>query len=761
MSTETNQQPTDRVTLRRYGGDWQPLLAEFSDAVAALTLPDTAWAVLSCPIDGMDLADDFIALIDRDNDGRVRADDVRVAVRWTADMLRDWRPVSEGHTELDLQTLSEHAKAQRDTGSALAEKLGHAGKQSLTLADLHNTEALCQCGDRDGDGVVPLHCVPPALAEAAAQVITVCEPETDRHGKPGITEAVLERFIQARDAWFAWREIPGPHLPWGDRSVELAEMLLTCDAAVRAWFLLCEHSKHAPGAIELAADREIVAMDPRNPDSVLDRFDAMPIAPVLGDADKLSFETLYPGRLLEQLRTVRTEVFGDIDAVSHTQWTTELVRAQNVKHWHDEGAALPAGALSATQLEALDDETVAQLRQLCQLDAQNQQYLADLLDLEKLLIYQRDLFRFCRNFMALTDLLIPEARALFERGTLILGGRQFTFAMRVRDLKAHKPLAEESGIFVIYAQVSYRYTVDDEAVIETVAVPVTRGTADGLFKSRRGVFVDRQGRYHEAVIVDLVENPVSLQEALLAPFERIGDYLSGKLENWSKKLESDFDKKVTEVSKTSAPAMSGMNPLMGGTVALAALSSAFAFVTKQLADLGGPKILLALVIVCLLIMVPTVLLASVRLYRRNLAGLIAASGWALNDRMRLTTGLGRLFTRRPPLPKGAVSLTRDLVTEQLNRVDPGSAWRTYSGHAAQAITVLTLLVSLFAVAMPRTIWPWLDATVAGMLTLFCLVLTVVLLESFRLKRFRRVFLWPVLATPIIAVVAAVYALGST
>ena len=111
----------------------------------------------------------------------------------------------------------------------------------------------------------------------------------------------------------------------------------------------------------------------------------------------------------------------------------------------------------------------------------------------------------------------------------------------------------------------------------------------------------------------------------------------GKLESWSKKLESDFDKKVTEVSKTAPPAASGgaINPLMGGTVALAALSSAFAFVTNQLADLGGPKILLALVIVCLLIMVPTVLLASVRLYRRNMAGLIAASGWALNDRMRL------------------------------------------------------------------------------------------------------------------------------
>ena len=58
-------------TMRRYGGDWQPLLERFDDAVAAVSLPDTAWAVLSCPIDGMDLDPDFVAQIDRDADGRV------------------------------------------------------------------------------------------------------------------------------------------------------------------------------------------------------------------------------------------------------------------------------------------------------------------------------------------------------------------------------------------------------------------------------------------------------------------------------------------------------------------------------------------------------------------------------------------------------------------------------------------------------------------------------------------------------------------
>ena len=208
----------------------------------------------------------------------------------------------------------------------------------------------------------------------------------------------------------------------------------------------------------------------------------------------------------------------------------------------------------------------------------------------------------------------------------------------------------KAAFFVVYVEVAYPYELHDEAVNEIVAVPVTRGTSDGFLKGWRGIFVDRGARCHEAIMVDLVANSVALQEALLAPFNQFGAYLFSKPEKWLEKLETEFDKKVSEASKTEPlPASAGINPLMGGTVAFAALRSTFAFVTKQLSDLGGSKILLALSAVCLLIIVPTVLLAAVKLYKRNLAGLIAASGWALNDRMRLTVGLGRLFTRRPPL----------------------------------------------------------------------------------------------------------------
>ena len=220
------------ATPRRYGGDWQPRLDDFGDAVAALQLPNTAWAVLSCPIDGMELATDFAALIDRDGDGRVRADDVRLAVRWTAERLNNWSAASSGTDVLRLADIAEPFAVAREAGRALAATLGRADE--LTLSDLRNPEALTQCGDRDGDGVVSIACISAPLDSLAAAIIDIgpidigtidsgaTSEATQRSSagpaNDGITIAWVDRFAAARDVWQAWCVEPGPHLPWNDDS---------------------------------------------------------------------------------------------------------------------------------------------------------------------------------------------------------------------------------------------------------------------------------------------------------------------------------------------------------------------------------------------------------------------------------------------------------------------------------------------------------------------------------------------------------------
>ena len=93
--------------------------------------------------------------------------------------------------------------------------------------------------------------------------------------------------------------------------------------------------------------------------------------------------------------------------------------------------------------------------------------------------------------------------------------------------------------------------------------------------------------------------------------------------------------------------------LMGGGVALAALSSAMAYVTSTLADVELYKIVLGLLADVMAVILPTSIVAAFKLRSRDLSAVLEGAGWAINARMRLTLRQGRVFTSRPPFPKGA------------------------------------------------------------------------------------------------------------
>ena len=70
------------LVLRRYGGDRQAVLLSLSDLRAAIELPDAAWAVTACPLRDLTLDESFARLLDVDQDGTIRCDDVRSVVQW-------------------------------------------------------------------------------------------------------------------------------------------------------------------------------------------------------------------------------------------------------------------------------------------------------------------------------------------------------------------------------------------------------------------------------------------------------------------------------------------------------------------------------------------------------------------------------------------------------------------------------------------------------------------------------------------------------
>ena len=77
-----------------------------------------------------------------------------------------------------------------------------------------------------------------------------------------------------------------------------------------------------------------------------------------------------------------------------------------------------------------------------------------------------------------------------------------------------------------------------------MAVPVTSGGRGNLCLGKRGIFYDLAGEESDAKVVHIIENPINLSEALLAPFLRLGRMLTGKIESITSDAETKFDSKA-------------------------------------------------------------------------------------------------------------------------------------------------------------------------------------------------------------------------
>jgi hypothetical protein len=269
--------------------------------------------------------------------------------------------------------------------------------------------------------------------------------------------------------------------------------------------------------------------------------------------------------------------------------------------------------------------------------------LDNLKELERLLLYQGYMLPLVNSFVSFPKLYHPEERALFEEGTLVMDGRHFTLAVKVEDRKHHIETSRSSNIFVIYCEL---YGADYEKTYE-IAVPITSGSRGNIHLNKWGIFNDINGNEHHAKVIDIVENPISISEAMLEPFVRISRAFFSRLEEFSSTAEEKLFTKGVKSKEKKKKDSGSAGLLAGGGFAVAALGSSFAFITKTLAGLHLKTVIFALLIFSSLIAIPAGIAAYYKLTRRDLSTILEGSGWGINSRMKLTQKQAETFTYRP------------------------------------------------------------------------------------------------------------------
>lgn len=344
--------------------------------------------------------------------------------------------------------------------------------------------------------------------------------------------------------------------------------------------------------------------------------------------------------------------------------------------------------------------------------------------LEKLLLLSRDFCTLLRNFISFQDFYAKRGKALlgrgadnetpwaiFQAGTLIIDQRACNLCLRVEDIAKHNTQAPESGMFLIYCQCTHHAIGQKMQIVAAMTI----GDIRNLKVGKNALFYDRQGRDWEAEVIKIIDNPISIGQAFWSPYRKLGEWVSGLINKSAaekeKKAFADMTTKLqtTPIAGGAAPAAAPAQPFdiakFAGIFAAIgmAIGALGTFLTQLLAEVKGIAHYgwwaIPTLIICILLVIsgPSMILAWMKLRKRNLAPLLNANGWAINADAIISVLFGNTLTEQAQFP--VLKLADPHA--KIKKLTKGGKWAI--AIAALLLGIAVALVVLYCVGV-RVVW---------------------------------------------------------
>ncbi len=660
----SKQSCSAHASFENFGSSLHFKIKDYCGLEAVLDLDEALWIATTAPISTLKIDPVFLHMLDADNDARLRAEEIKDGIRFLKDHLLDYSGVQENNLSLLLTAINTKTEpGERIHSSALKilSKLNVA-PESIKLNQIRTVKKEVLEGGLDQAGIV--------LMEAAKtdetrkyieDILRTVGGNQHPNGHKGIDKESLDNFMEECRHYIDWQleagEVNGDAatetLPLGKNTAEGYALFHSLVKKLIQYFLLCDIKRLNPELLSRALEtpEANLALNLFNIEEAEAYLKNAPLSFLNseGTLDLTGEMNPYFGKKIKELtEQVIKPLLGD-----KTEHLTKesFHKLQQFFHpfvqWNDKMPEVRVDIIEAETVQKyLSNPSYYQiLEELIEESHRTAFVLDNLKELERLLLYQAYMLPLVNSFVSFPNLYNPLERALFEEGTLVMDGRHFTLAIKVNDRKHHIATSKSSNIFVIYCEL---HGSDDDKTYE-IAVPVTSGSRGNIHLNKWGIFNDINGNELHAKVIDIVENPISISEAMVEPFVRISRAFFSRLEEFSSKAEEQLfnndDKSKDKKKKDSASA--GL--LAGGGFAVAALGSSFAFITKTLAGLQIKTVIFALLIFACLIAIPAGIAAYYKLTRRDLSTILEGSGWGINSRMKLTKDQAKNFTYRPDL----------------------------------------------------------------------------------------------------------------
>ena len=601
------QNDTYNWTFTNIGGVTRVTINSGADIANLHQLDQKLWTVLSSPVSGLEFDKKTLQILDTDHDGKIRVNEILAAAKWTTSALRDADLLLKSVPQVALADLN----ADTPEGSELieaAKRLQRADNDTVTLDDIAKAREAYDLKIKEKD-------------EAVA-------PTADTR-------------------------------PYGDNTDDAVAAVLPLREKIADYFLRCKLNAYDPAlAATDGTTQKLQEISQQTLNNSSDLLASCPIA--LPSADSLLH----------------------LDATVNPVWQAKLDAAMQLTHLHDNPGAVTLSEQQWNDILAKIDAYTKELAdqksaKLEDFGKQTKQEDSDITLLDHFLHLRRDLYKFLCNYVVLSDFYSrdPQKLAVFQAGQLYIDQRCCDLCLRVEDLAKHADMANLSGMYLIYLNCSSKTR---PAKFDIVAA-LTDGDTDSIRVGKNAVFYDRDGLDWDATITKIVDNPISIRQAFWAPYKKVWNFITEKInkkaaekeakqmDDLTAKADNATDKigkkPETEATKPEGATEAKANEKKAQMFDIAKFAGIFAAIGLALGAIGGAlatlggfmfakwyNTLILIGVIVLIISGPSMLVAWLKLRKRDLGPVLNANGWAINAKVKINTRFGATLTSLAQYP---------------------------------------------------------------------------------------------------------------
>ena len=681
----------------RAGGFDQVQLDSGADLMNLDQLDQKLWVALACPTTGLEFDSRTLALIDTDNDGRVRVPEIIAAIKWAGAVLKSADQLIPGGPSLPLSAINDATPEGKALLASAKRILGNIGKgdaPALTVEDAADAKKIFAGTNFNGDGVITaLSTGDAALQQVIADIAACIGAEPDRSGQNGITQAKIDAFFTDAAAHVGWAKKPvadAAASPLGDKTAAASAAIQAVQAKVDDYFGRCRLAAFDSRAQSLLNRKEeeylsVAAKDFSISAAEVSGFPLAKVAPNQPLPLTGGLNPAWADAVAALVANAVTPILGTRDALSEADWAALKAKVAPFNAWQAAKVGASVEKLGLARLEAiLASKAKEELTALIAKDLAVKPEADSIANVEKLARYHRDLHRLCTNFVNFADFYDGGDAAIFQVGTLYLDQRSCTLCISVADAGKHATMAGLAGAYLAYVDCTRKVSGEKLSIVAIFS----QGDDDNLMVGRNGLFYDRKGRDFDATITKIVSNPISLRQAFWAPYKKFVRLIEEQVTKRAAAADAEANAKLAAAAESTANAdksAAAAKPPEKKKVdvgAVAAMGVAFGAiggfftavatgVSTAFADYGPMAIIAIIVGIMALISGPSMILAFIKLRKRNLGPILDANGWAVNAAAKINVPFGTTLTGIAKLPPGS---SRDLTDRYAEKSFPWKRW---------------------------------------------------------------------------------------